>query len=532
MESEAEMTEEEEFEFRLRLEREQASAPTPVETKPAVQRRETTAGGIGAESLKGVTRGLYDFAQSSEQFNPLKPAMILLKQLGLPVPNRKAGQEQITTKTKAAPDASVVEQMFGTGSELAAKMLPFAGGGVGNLAQKALSVAVPAAGGAIGEQIGGETGKLVGSIAAPFAQAGVSRVMAPRNEALRELVEAGVRPSPGQVMGGIAKRAERIPVIREFTGSTIERANNQFNQATLNRVLTPIGQKVDDIGFQGFAKAHQAASDAYDAILPNITAKYDITLARELSKVHRDIPKGSVRAEAVDIFNNVMRPYLTRPAQKGVLTGSEMKQIDSEIGRLARAAQADPAMDNRLLSTALYNMQGVLRQTVERQNPKFAQPLRDVNKTWANLVRVENAVNAAYKTEGVFSPAQLQQSVKQMDPHLRHGAFAKYEAVLQDWSTKALRVLGEPANPSIPYSLANKALWPTAAAGAAMGGMGVPIAIGAAGVGSVYNPLTQSLFAQAAVRRPDWMRKAGMAVAPTLQEYGIGMSPLFSQGEQ
>lgn len=487
-----------------------------------------------AEALKGGARGIFNLAQQTGKALDVS-SVVPQKWQPAQSPELAGLTKQFAESIQPGKGATPIQQMLGTGSELASSMLPFsAGGPAASALRKAMEIAVPAAGGAVGEQLGGETGKMVGSLAAPFAQSGLSRVLSPKDEAVRMLTEGGVRPTPGQAAGGLLNRFEELPLVREVTLGSRNRAVDQFNKATINRALSPLGASVDEIGFNGFNKAEEIASNAYNQLLPKLNINYDRQAAVDYRNAVNDVAIPAVRAELKNVVDNVTRPFFTRPGQPiGKLNGEDMKAIDSELGRLARSYGSDPAINSREMANGLREVQGVMRSMVERQNPVYAKPLSDVNNAWAGLIRVERATNSAAKTDGVFSPSQFQQAVKTSDTSLRHRNFAKGKALLQDWSQAGVKVLGSNPNPHVPYSLISRGIGAAMAGGAAATGYGAPLAAGA-GIGmSVYNPVTQSLLAHAMATRPEFMRQAGNMISPQMPgAAAMGAVPLFSQGQQ
>lgn len=488
------------------------------------QRRAPSIRGTLSEMGKGIARGAMSLPRLiAEQVAPQAlegvPAHMRLQQ-------RDTGVKKFYEQIKPSLDAAQSEQMLGTGAELATSMIPFAGGPGTGLARKIANVGVPAAGGAIGEQVGGEGGKMIGTLGAPIAQAAAGRMLSPHtSKEVKMLMDAGVRPTLGELFGGRAKRLEEASLVKEFTGAAHQRAVEQFNTATFNRALAPIGGKVDKIGYEGFAQADEIAQAAYNNLLPNLTIKADLPFFRELAQVRRNIPKDSVQAEMQGIFNNVVTPYLKQSGAKGQLTPEHFKAVDSELGRLARMHKSDPSADSRLLYEGLRETQEALRSMVTRQNPQYAEPLKAANQAWANLIRIEDAVGKSSQTAGVFTPAQLQKSVKSIDQSLRGRSFAKGQAVLQDWSNAGIKVLGDSPHMYVPYSIFKSTV------GGGRPGNVAPVAIAAANTFTAYNPVTQPALAHMIASRPDWMRQiGGMAGSPGMT--ALGSVPLFSQGEQ
>jgi hypothetical protein len=118
-----------------------------------------TASGVGAEIGKGLLRG---GASMGQLVNQAVPGMVLGPVLG-PIVSKLTSSivEPALNRLQAKPQ-NEVERFAGTGAEIAGAGI--ASGGVGTV-RNAVMTGLSALGGATGEQVGGETGKLVGAIA-------------------------------------------------------------------------------------------------------------------------------------------------------------------------------------------------------------------------------------------------------------------------------------------------------------------------------------------------------------------------------
>jgi hypothetical protein len=85
-----------------------------------------------------------------------------------------------------------------------------------------------------------------------------------------ELLGEGVPMTPGQIIGGMAKRIEdkavSLPVVGDAIIGAQRRSVEGFNRAALNRVLKPIGEKATKIGREGLeaAAARTCRPDRWD----------------------------------------------------------------------------------------------------------------------------------------------------------------------------------------------------------------------------------------------------------------------------
>ncbi|MBK7025376.1 MAG: hypothetical protein IPH41_18505 [Sulfuritalea sp.] len=110
-------------------------------------------------------------------------------------------------------------------------------------------------------------GGLMGG-AVPAVASGISRMISPRasvNPDVLALRAAGVRPTVGQTLGGMANRVEEkaisLPIVGDAIASARTRATGELNQAVANRALQPIGAKAP----AGSARARTGGGGAVEA---------------------------------------------------------------------------------------------------------------------------------------------------------------------------------------------------------------------------------------------------------------------------
>lgn len=186
-----------------------APAEPPMDStrpdNPEYPRRETSVKGLVTEALKGTGRGVTALprlvSEALAAASGPRPAT--------PGPAQRM-LDRFYEQINPDPNASQAEQMVGTGAELSTSMIPFAG--AGSAAVKAARVAVPTVGGVAGEQLAGEAGKIVGSLAAPLGMKSVAAVGNPgartnaNKQVARELIENRIPVLPSAADAGPIKR--------------------------------------------------------------------------------------------------------------------------------------------------------------------------------------------------------------------------------------------------------------------------------------------------------------------------------------
>lgn len=342
-----------------------------------------------------------------------------------------------------------------------------------------------------------------------------------------QLMSEGVTPTPGQIMGGAPRRLEEalrsVPFVGDGISAAEQRANQQFNTAAINRVLSPIGRRVAGYGQEALEQAHRIISGSYDDVLSKmapLTPDEQFTEAlRSARSIVSNLPE-----DKVGQFSRILKSEVTDKLD-GPLSPQAFKRIQSELGRLSRGYRGSPDLDQRELGRAVSEVRKALTELAARRNPAQSQALRQVDEAYSGLLRVEDAAARNPTTEGVFTPGQLGMSTKKLDQSLRKRATSQGRARMQDFAQDARSVLGA----NLPDSGTANRL----ASILAVGG-GYAIHPGVAGTmlagRLAYSPGGQNMLATALARRPEQLRRVGQAISQAAPISGtIGGSVAVSQ---
>lgn len=349
----------------------------------------------------------------------------------------------------------------------------------------------------------------IGGGASPIATGAAARVIRPNTRPeVQALMQRDVATTPGQTLGGWANRleegAQSIPFVGDVIKGARRRSIETFNRAAINEALEPIGYTVPrntPMGRPTIDAAHDIVTQQYDNLLPHLRVRADPQFVHGM----QGILGASTHLEPnmAQTFNSILRDKIFhRFAPNGGMTGNDFKVMESELGRLASGYSKSLDAGQRELGGALRQTQAELRDLLTRSNPTHADELHNINQSYSRLLRVEGAAGKLGTEQGVFTPAQLLNSVRSLDPSMRKGAFARGNAPMQDLADQGKTVLGNKVPDSgTPYrhmvGLAGLG------AGAMEPSIGLPTAAGAAGLSSLYTrPGTAAMRALLA-RRPD-----------------------------
>lgn len=339
--------------------------------------------------------------------------------------------------------------------------------------------------------------------AVPAAMAGVQRVIAPKastNEALQLLRKEGVNPTLGQALGGMANRMEEklvsVPVLGDAVRGARERATEQFNKAALNRALKPIGASVEKIGRDGVDEVATKLGQAYDDLLPKLSFRADNAFSTDLQRL-QGMAADLEPAQAQQFEKFLRDKVVGKLSHAGGMTGQTFKQVEGDLGTLAKNYSGSAMASEKQLGGALLELQDTLRRTLERSNPQQSKQLKAINEGYANYARLRQAASMVGAEDGVFTANQLTNAVKAMDKSAGKGNFARGKSLMQDLADAGKNVLGN----KVPNSGTADRLLPTAAL-VGSGAINPAIPLSVLGGSMAYTPALQRALVNAVASRP------------------------------
>lgn len=281
--------------------------------------------------------------------------------------------------------------------------------------------------GLLGAGVGAATGGLLDTGQQRAYAAAARRSEVP--SAARVLSREGVELTPGQMLestplvGPMARGVEDaltgVPVLGPVVQGARNRGIETFNIAAINRALAPIGQRLPRSttpGYGAVEEAQRRLGQAYDDVLPQVSARLDPQLYDDIARVVDDA-SAELLPDQVQQLGAVLQNRLFRhfEASDSPITGEQFKRIESELGALARRYRNGSDPTTAAFGDAISGVQNALRTMLARQNPSQAERIGRINEGYANLVRIERAAGSgpAQATDGVFSPTQLGVAVRQ-----------------------------------------------------------------------------------------------------------------------
>lgn len=339
---------------------------------------------------------------------------------------------------------------------------------------------------------------MIGAGTGAFVPMAASAVAPQISAGAKALMSEGITPTIGQILGGGFKATEEklssVPYLGDIIKTGQKRALDQFNSAALGRALKPIGESTDNIGRKGLEDVSDKLGQAYEQVLPNLKLKLDDTFATDIEAAAQKLPQSEQ-----DVFHGIMSKQFEKFGAGDELTGDTLKGFQSELTRQAKGYGGDASYDKQQLGESLNDVSAAVRQALQRNNPKFAQQLEDINKGYANYAILRSA-GGALKEDAPFTPAKLATAIRQNDKSVGKGNFARGKALMQDLSDPANELLGNHYPDSGTFGRALAAL----GGNAVLHGAVSPITAVASTVAAIpyMNGTTQKLAAALIAKRP------------------------------
>jgi len=346
-----------------------------------------------------------------------------------------------TIVTSARPTgAGMMTNPFYAGGAAAVQNAPFA------LARQEGTLKERLPGAAKESAIAFGTGAALQAGANALGARAVTRRSAPASPQ-RQLSRQGVDLTPGQMAGGTLQRAEdamtSVPILGDAVRGARIRGVESFNRAAVDRTLAPVGEALPanvNVGRDGLRDATQRISQAYDNALGGVNVAPDAQLSQDFLAITQTPNLTGAQRETLDTIQGDMASRFA-----GRVDGETWKLIDSDLGKAIRAADNASASQpgGTMLRDALQRLRDAHLGVLERSNPQAFAAVRAADEATANLARIRQAsqYTGTSARDGVFSPADLNRAVQGMDTSAGNRAFAQGDALMQDLTEPAMRVL-------------------------------------------------------------------------------------------
>ena len=272
--------------------------------------------------------------------------------------------------------------------------------------------------GGLSERAQGAGQGAVGGIIGHAIPKGLERVISPKAApAARELLDADVPLTPGQIIGGRFNEAEQqlssIPFAGAMTRGARRESVKQWNRSKINEALQAAGEqplpKNVNTGEDAFQYAHKQVSDRYDDVLERMPIKVDEDFASLLQTVPDDW-------DLLDDYTKNQFKWGMRQIEKLADNtgdnGRNFKRIDSRFrDKIKNLTKGDRSPKETEAGQLLQDMHYKLKEIASNQNPVAGIELAGADKAYA-MLRTAGAASVRDAKDELFTPKQLRAEIK------------------------------------------------------------------------------------------------------------------------
>jgi hypothetical protein len=222
----------------------------------------------------------------------------------------------------------------------------------------------------------------------------------------------GINLTPGQLTGreGTERTVAGLPIAGPQVSARRNESLEQFNKATFDEALAPLGASTNGVGQRGVAEAQQIVSDAYEQALGGRTFQIDTDFLQVVQgKPYADLVrmKGNLGPKAAGEVDRILREI----NNGGAVDGRAWQQARRQLVDL----QGNPEIKNDISGDAVRNSLGDIidgfDDLVARQAPEALDMYTSANAAYRNLKIVERAVE--YAPDGaLFGPNNLRSATR------------------------------------------------------------------------------------------------------------------------
>lgn len=339
----------------------------------------------------------------------------------------------------------------------------------------------------VGAGFGGPVGAL-GNVLGRFVSPRVS-------PEIQSLIDKGVYPPPGQIIGGAAKRAEDTVGIGSRSGVAQE-----YTRAAINDALAPLGIKLPadaGTGQAAIIKARELVSRAYDDVWSaNNKVSFDNKASTELNGIIAEAKQRfkneAQREEFLDLVDagiSGIRGLVTGESVRATIKG--LRETAEDYIRNGGPRATMGRYLNRIADSA--------ESSAVRTNPALAEAKAAADRAYAGMARIVNAASRDM-AEGLVTPQTLANAVR--SEAMSNAAVATGEAMLQPLAAAGLKALPPMVNSAAPY-LTGAGIGGAGAAGSFLTG-DPKYAATAGALGMLYTPTGRRMFANVMTQRPSY----------------------------
>lgn len=265
---------------------------------------------------------------------------------------------------------------------------------------------------------------LVGNIIAPQA-----------SNAVKTLLQDNIYPTigmmarEGNTLAGrgislLEEAATSLPAVGDLIQLAREGTINEYGQAALNRAAKAIGKTVPKelSGEEAVGWVKNELSNAYNNLVPSLNFSVTSRFVNDAGDVLKSLNIPSSRTELISDWNAIFKDNIANLMDaNGEINGRNLQAAVSNLGDLGSTMMRATDAFERRVGVGVMKLRGKLLDNLAAQNPAKAKELKNLNKGWAQEIRLQKATAGA---GGVLTPQSLDRAVASFAKGQRQGPLA------------------------------------------------------------------------------------------------------------
>lgn len=228
----------------------------------------------------------------------------------------------------------------------------------------------------------------------------------------------------GRTISLLEEAATNIPAVGDLIQLAREGTINEYGQAALNRAAKAIGKTVPKelSGEEAVGWVKNELSNAYNNLVPSLNFSVTSKFVNDAGDVLKGLNIPSSRTELVNDWNAIFKDNIAKLMDaNGEINGRNLQAAVSNLGDIGSTMMRATDAFERRVGVGVMKLRGKLLDNLAAQNPAKAKELKNLNKGWAQEIRLQKATAGA---GGVLTPQSLDRAVASFAKGQRQGPLA------------------------------------------------------------------------------------------------------------
>jgi hypothetical protein len=273
------------------------------------------------------------------------------------------------------------------------------------------------------------------------------------SQAARYLHDRGVRLTPGELLGGVAKNVEDALTSVPGVGNLVQRRQREgiesFNRTAWDEALEPIRTQTRgtshmprdiEMGREAQDEARNIFNRRYRSVVARLSAEADAPLTAQIAAISGRLPQ-TVRPQLANAYDRHILPNINQTT--GIIPGRGLQDSLQGLRREARNLRRNPGHAYDVdLADGLERMREALEASASRHSSvRDMNAFRNVNSAYQRYATLRDAGSRLGAEEGVFTPTHLTSAVHSSDKSVGKGQYARGAIPMQQFAETGKNVM-------------------------------------------------------------------------------------------